>query len=381
MWPADRDGFEIAIICALTLEADPIEALFDETYDKFGQIYGTEPEDNNTYITGRIGPHNVVLCYLPGMGKGSAASAAANLRMSYRQIQLSLLVGVCGGVPSPSKEEIILGDVIVSNGIVEYDFGRQNPDGFRRKSDSTEALGRPSPKIRSFLAALKGQAVRDELQKQTGQYLQSLQMQQTQWQRPSNNQDVLFEPSYRHKHYNPKEPCICLSCQSSKDPVCDQASKSDCITLGCAGSMIHRDRLAGTAQSSIHIGKYASGDTVLKCGEHRDKLEYAEGVIAFEMEGAGVWDNGPCIIIKGVCDYADSHKNKIWQPYSAAAAAAASKSLLQRWPAAPQQRKLITRIYPQILTSPRRSNPDVRLGFCLAILLHRGSTPAGTAHL
>lgn len=355
MRPTNRDAFEIAIICALTLEADPVEALFDETYDKFGKVYGTEPEDNNTYVTGRIGPHHVVLCYLPGMGKRSAASAAANLRMSYRHIQLALLVGVCGGVPfSPSKEEIILGDVVISSGIVEYDFGRQNPDGFRRKIDSTEALGRPSPKIRSFLAALKGKATRSELQEQTSQHLQSLQTRPNGWQRPANEQDVLFEPSYRHKHYNASQqaPCICLSCHSNKDPVCDQSSKSDCITVGCAGRVIHRDRLsAGIADSSIHIGKYASGDTVLKFGEHRDNVSSAEGVIAFEMEGAGVWDNVPCIIIKGVCDYADSHKNKIWQPYAAAAAASASKAFLQRWPAAPQQRKLIHLIFCQRLTS------------------------------
>ncbi len=29
------------------------------------------------------------------------------------------------------------------------------------------------------------------------------------------------------------------------------------------------------------------------------------------MEGAGVWDEVPYIVIKGICDYADSHKNKV----------------------------------------------------------------------
>ncbi|KAL4928320.1 uncharacterized protein BDV17DRAFT_100460 [Aspergillus undulatus] len=119
--------------------------------------------------------HHVVLCYLPAMGKCSAASAAASLRMSYRRIELALLLGVCGGIPlSPSKEEIILEDVIISSGIDEYDFERQNPDGFRRKIDPTEALDRPSPKIRSFLAALKGRTTRHELQQQTYSHLQFL---------------------------------------------------------------------------------------------------------------------------------------------------------------------------------------------------------------
>jgi tetratricopeptide (TPR) repeat protein len=49
------------------------------------------------------------------------------------------------------------------------------------------------------------------------------------------------------------------------------------------------------------------------------------------MEGAGVWDNIPCIIIKGVCDYADSHKNKLWQAYAAATGASVAKALLEYW--------------------------------------------------
>ena len=51
-------------------------------------------------------------------------------------------------------------------------------------------------------------------------------------------------------------------------------------------------------------------------------------LIAFEMEGAGVWDHFPTIVIKSACDYADSHKNKKWQGYAAATAAAFAKELL-----------------------------------------------------
>ncbi|KAJ5660828.1 uncharacterized protein N7484_000200 [Penicillium longicatenatum] len=75
----------------------------------------------------------------------------------------------------------------------------------------------------------------------------------------------------------------------------------------------------------------ASADTVMKSGEHRDKLAEKEGIIGLEMEGAGVWDNVPCVIIKGVCDYADSHKNKIWQDYAAAVAASCTKTFLDYW--------------------------------------------------
>jgi hypothetical protein len=41
----------------------------------------------------------------------------------------------------------------------------------------------------------------------------------------------------------------------------------------------------------------------------------------------------PCLVIRGVCDYADSHKNKQWQAYAAGTAAAYAKELLSVIPA------------------------------------------------
>jgi len=39
------------------------------------------------------------------------------------------------------------------------------------------------------------------------------------------------------------------------------------------------------------------------------------------MEAAGLMDEFSCLVIRGICDYADLHKNKRWQPYAAATAA------------------------------------------------------------
>jgi nucleoside phosphorylase len=69
----------------------------------------------------------------------------------------------------------------------------------------------------------------------------------------------------------------------------------------------------------------------MKSGQHRDEIARREKVLGFEMEGAGVWDNVPCVIIKGVCDYADSHKNKLWQAYAAATGASVAKAFLEYW--------------------------------------------------
>ena len=51
------------------------------------------------------------------------------------------------------------------------------------------------------------------------------------------------------------------------------------------------------------------------------------------MEGAGVYEIVPTLIIKGVCDYADSHKNKTWQGYAAITAASCCKATLEEWDA------------------------------------------------
>ncbi|KAL3465253.1 hypothetical protein BJX64DRAFT_285795 [Aspergillus heterothallicus] len=341
MRPANRGEFNVAIVCALPLEADAVKALFDDIYDQFDRTYGVEPGDKNIYTAGKIGPHNVVLCYLPGIGKVGAAATAANIPVSYSNIELVLLVGICGAVPfPPSKTEIMLGDVIISDSVVQYDFGRQYPDGFCPKSD---VLGKTSPKIRSFLSRLGGRSTQIELQDRVYQYLQTLQA-RAECKYPGMTNDVLFEGSYRHKHYlrDTSNCCICFECFSSSDPVCGEATTGDCVRLGCAGSIIERKRHTAVDgfKPLVHIGKFASADRVMKSGEHRDSLAAKEGVIAFEMEAAGIWDYMPCVIIKGVSDYADSHKNKIWQQYAASTAACCSKAFLQNWPSSSQHTSL-----------------------------------------
>src|SRR3984957_16785017 len=92
--PRDRNDFEIAIICALPLEAGAVSALFDKRWDD--QRYGKAPGDSNAYSTGVIGRHNVVLVHMPNMGKVDSATAAACLRASFPGIRLALVVGICG---------------------------------------------------------------------------------------------------------------------------------------------------------------------------------------------------------------------------------------------------------------------------------------------
>jgi nucleoside phosphorylase len=176
MRPSSRDDFAIAIICALTLEAEAVEVLFDETYDRLSAFYKKQPGDDNAYFNGRIGSHNVVLCLMPLMGKGNAASVAASLKISYRRIQVALVVGICGGaLYSLTKEEIFLGDVIISDAVIEYDFGRQYRGGLIRKTGVKDTLGRPNREIQSLLAGLQPQQSRRDFQAKMLQHLRVIQ--------------------------------------------------------------------------------------------------------------------------------------------------------------------------------------------------------------
>lgn len=325
--PVTRANFEIAVICALTLEADAVDALLDNHWDDDGPPYDKATGDPNAYTTGVVGRHNVVLAHMPGMGKANAAAVAANCRASFPNIKLALVVGICGVVPSTANGEIVLGDVVVSDGVVQYDFWRRMPDRFICKDTLLDSLGRPNVEIRALLAKLQSRHSRKKLREMAADHLKEIQMEKDLAAGyPGTEHDVLYDATYHH--------------------VVDHMS---CEEAGCNGPLVRRHRLEQVdPQPVVHFGLIASGDTVMKSGEERDIIAKAEGVVAFEMEGAGIWDTFPCVVIKGACDYADSHKTKAWQHYAAASAAAYMKAFLDHWvPSAPMSYSV-----PEQLTGP-----------------------------
>ena len=343
--PRDRRDFEIAIICALPLEASVVGALFDKRWDD--QIYGKAPRDSNAYSTGVIGPHNIVLVHMPDMGKVAAATAAACLRASFQGIQLALVVGICGAAPFGEQlsEDILLGDVVISEGLVQYDLGRQFPNNrFVRKDTPRDNLPRPGLEIRAALAKLQTEQGRSWLQNKTSGYLRVLRQELSDMVTyPGATEDRLFKSTYRHKHHEPLECAICAN-DDGRDDVCDMAVAMSCEQLKChQRELVPRVRLSQPSNPVVHFGLIASGDTVMKSGEDRDDIAGRDDVIAFEMEGAGVWESFPgSLVIKGVCDYADSHKSKRWQGYAAATAAAVTKGILENWNTSTQFRSLVS---------------------------------------
>ncbi|KAF3056869.1 hypothetical protein CFAM422_012629 [Trichoderma lentiforme] len=340
--PSNRKDFQIAIICALSLEYDAATLVVDEFWDQDGKQYGRTSGDTNIYRNGRIGMHNVVLMLLPNMGKAAVAGSAASLRTSYSNLRIAFLVGVCGGVPILGTHEALLGDVAISEAIIQYDFGRQYPGEFIPKETAMATQSLPNKDIRTLLAYFKSDTGKADLRQNTAKHLKALQgaavlkKYQQSYRYPGFAEDKLFVATYRHKHRGGPSGIPCCESES----YCDNAAQSSCSQLGCdEKKLVQRHRLERKRDLSweeaqcpdIFIGRVASADTVMKSGDHRDQIAKQYNIIAFEMEGAGLWDECPCIIVKGICDYSDSHKNKIWQPFAAATAAAAVKAMLARY--------------------------------------------------
>ena len=64
----------------------------------------------------------------------------------------------------------------------------------------------------------------------------------------------------------------------------------------------------------IHHGTIGSSNTVIKDGDNRDRLRKDLGVPCVEMQAAGLMDEFSFLVIREICDYAESHNDKCSQP-------------------------------------------------------------------
>ncbi|KAF2225807.1 hypothetical protein BDZ85DRAFT_258120 [Elsinoe ampelina] len=327
-----RWRFKIAIVCALPLEADAVLKILDHV-ERNGDTHGRAHGDTNTYSFGRIGGQDVVLVHLPDIGMSGAARASANLKMSFPAVELALVTGICGGIPSTASPatEIFLGDLVTSTGLVQHDFGRQYPSGLQRKTGVEDVLGKPSVQLRGFLSRLRTETHTKQLELDikhiTGMHISM--------SSGTPAPDILYKSDYLHKHrYATKGSCLC---SDGLDQVCDDALNISCDVLGCSTEdSCQRTRPPGVngtpVSPTVHFGLVGSGNVVMKSGVHRDAIARNGPLIALEMEAAGIWDTfNSCLVVKAVCDYADSHKHKSWQKYAAMVAAAGTKFIISQW--------------------------------------------------
>jgi nucleoside phosphorylase len=299
------EDYTVGWVCALPIERAAAQMMLDEKHEDFPQ----DANESNLYTVGRICDHNVVIACLPAgqTGTNSAAAVAVQMKSKFTSIQFGLMVGIGGGVPS-AESDVRLGDVVVSqphmghSGVVQYDFGKTTPSGFVQ----TGSLNAPPTILLNGLAKLQANYLiaRNSL----SQYLSKL-SHLPDFARDSAGLDVLYDSSYDHIGGS-----ACKDC--NKDRLVERS-------------------LRGSPEVVVHYGTIASGNQVMRDGTTRDRLSSElGGVLCFEMEAAGLMNSFPCLVIRGICDYADSHKNKKWQPYAAATAAACAKEVLSVIPAA-----------------------------------------------
>ncbi|KAK8127950.1 purine and uridine phosphorylase [Apiospora sp. TS-2023a] len=341
-----RLPFRIAILCALKEEYAAIcyqldRNLHDEGYDPI-----KHPNDPNTYTTGYLNRHLVIVTRIQRTGKAAAAQTAAHLTATYDNIKLCIVMGICAGMPKDiDGSDIILGDVIVGTHVYNSDYGRLTDAGLERYSDDTQQLARLQPAIQALVnhcdnpyeASRIEKAVNAAVKRQFNEVLDES------FQYPGAHKDQLFQPSRPHRHWKEDRKCTC-GADGAKSP-CQSAILESCSALGCAESdeaLVTRDRLNQIEDTSpassvlpprvkLHFGRIASADHVLRSSIERNERSGRDKVIGFEMEAAGVWDALPTLVVKGVSDYADAHKNKGFQKYAAVTSAAAVYSILDHW--------------------------------------------------
>ncbi|KAL2825852.1 hypothetical protein BJY01DRAFT_256170 [Aspergillus pseudoustus] len=306
------DDYTIAWICALPLEAAAARAMLDKIYTLPHRI-----ADPNAYEFGELNGHRIVIAHLPNgvYGTVSAAAVVSRLRSTFPRLQFGLMVGIGGGAPS-NDIDIRLGDVVVSkpgrrhSGVIQYDY-RKAVQG--EGVEQTGTLNKPPQMLLMRMSQLEAQHMtqgEDAISKIVWEVLERNPSMKQRFSRPSHDTDLLFHSSYCHTD-------IEADCK-----VCDKEQ------------LVRRSsRSARTPY--IHYGLVASGDQVLMDAKKRDSLARQHGILCFEMEAAGIMDELPTLVIRGICDYCDSHKQKQWQGYAALTAAAYAKLLLSIVPVYP----------------------------------------------
>ncbi|KAL5052303.1 hypothetical protein BDW71DRAFT_8648 [Aspergillus fruticulosus] len=307
------DDYTIAWICASPLEAAAARAMLDNTHAVPPRI------DPHAYELGELNGHHIVMGYLPNgvYGTVSAAAVVSRMRLTFPRLQFGLMVGIGGGVPSKSND-IRLGDVVVSKpggrhgGVIQYDYGKAIQGG---QFEPTGILNQPPQVLLTHMSQLHAKQMtsqmsdgEDAISKIVNEVLERTPNMNKRFSPPEQNTDYLFYSSYHH---------------ADKDSDCERCDKEHLVK--------RQPRTMRTPY--IHYGLIASGDQVMKDSGTRDRLAQEYGILCFEMEAAGLMNELPTLVIRGICDYCDSHKQKQWQGYAALTAAAYTKLLLSAIPA------------------------------------------------
>ncbi|KAL3436414.1 purine and uridine phosphorylase [Aspergillus tetrazonus] len=273
----NHDDYTITLICPLPVEQAPIEALLDEIHPDLP----IKTMDKNSYTFGHMHTYDVVVASMPRIRNTSAASVATQVLNNFPCLQFSLLIRIGGG----------LGDVVVSKpkcmfgGIVQFQQGKALAG---RKFERTGHFRAPPDVL--LTAAGRLEALHQQVDSTILRFLAAM---------------LEKYPKAGLEHAEGYRDCKRCSLTGVIEP-------EDWVSL----------------DPVIHYGTIGLSDIVVKDGVLQDMVRDDLGVIYIEMEAAGLIDIFPGLVIQGISNYADLHKNNTWQPYAAAVAAAYVKELL-----------------------------------------------------
>ncbi|KAL7756397.1 hypothetical protein ACKLNR_013390 [Fusarium oxysporum f. sp. zingiberi] len=335
----DPTLYTIAWITPLEIEAQAaLHMLDDEHRGKFPVSRGHD----YIFQAGSIFGHNVVIATLPAgqeYGTGSAAALASQVKTFFPNLWFALLVGVAAGLPNLSSNparDIRLGDVLValpeggSAGLIGYDLGKVTGENGFQPLRLGHALATTETIVRSAIGSIKLRVPFDtEGFIPYYEKIQNMQHATGNFRDPGQSNDRLYE--------------------TSDDGIPRE---------------IERPRRPRTQRTRVWYGPIGSGDKLMKNARQRDELRDRYGIIGLEMEAAGTMNRIPVGVIRGVCDYGDEHKNKEWQPYAAAMAAAYAKAILGEIAPKAQHAELQNPAHTKVQVDRRRyrDGPMIRPG-------------------
>ncbi|UNI13650.1 hypothetical protein JDV02_000373 [Purpureocillium takamizusanense] len=311
---SDPLSYTVGWICALPTEYGAVQALFDEKHDRPRYV---SRRDSNDYELGRIGPHNIVAAVFPAgeYGPVCAATVASDMLSTFTNVRVGLMVGIAGGAPR-AEHDVRLGDVVVGVPRTLFDArppGDPTSDQQAGNDDiGTSAVEDETPPIlQSAVTTLRAHydANGHQLRRAIDEALEKWPRLKKKYQRPDDSTDQLHQP---------QSPSL----ETAEDGHAIQQQSDEPATL------VQRPERAVKGEPAIHYGAIGSSSLLLRNGPFRERAAEKIDVLCFEMESAGLNGIFRCLVVRGISDYCDVHKNNQWQGHAAMAAAAYAKDLL-----------------------------------------------------
>ena len=322
-----HDAYTIGWVCALPKERIAAQAMLDEEHESLPN----PRNDNNAYTLGSIRGHNVVIACLPSTGTNPAATVATSMVNTFQSIRFGLMVGIGGGIPP----KVNLGDVVVSrpvsdyHGVVQWDMGKLERDG---RFVHTGSLNRPPNALLN--TSIQLECNHEISGSKINEYLDDVERKFPRLAPKYTRCEALQDPFLVPERFRtPSEVYFLSWLWQAIIAMIAYLLGSWALNPVNEENVLSSEKAEGARdprEVRVHYGLIASGNKVVKDAQSRDLLDKRFGghLLCVEMEAAGLMNDFPCIVIRGICDYADSGKEKTWQEYAAAVAAAYAKELL-----------------------------------------------------